>query len=159
MNEPDLNKLLNVAKSIMDLELTLAEFYRQCGIVWLEDQTFWNNIAKQEEQHAEYLKQIISLVSAKPNEFEAGRTFNETAIKTIKSGIVAQIDKLKNGLIPGNRILFIARDFENSLIEAKYIELFKTHNVEYREIMNKINSETSDHKKWLSAMISKSTER
>ncbi len=143
----------------MDLELTLAEFYRQCGIVWREDQTFWNNIAKQEEQHAEYLKQIINLVSAKPNEFEAGRTFNETAIKTIKSGIVAQIDKLKNGLIPGNRILFIARDFENSLIEAKYIELFKTHNVEYREIMNKITNETSDHKKWLSAMISESNAR
>ncbi len=43
-------------------------------------------------------------------------------------------------------VLFIARDIERSLIEARYDEIVKTNDIEYQNLVKRIVSQTVVHK-------------
>lgn len=146
MNPQNLQQLLKVMEDMTDLELTLARLYQTCSEVFPEDTHFWNAIKAQEEKHADLIRKMAGMVAANPQEYTLGRNFNPTAIRTIKNGIVAHIDALKQGDVPRAKMLTIARDIEGSVLETNYREMIKTANVQFMELVGRIDSETSVHK-------------
>jgi len=146
MNPQTLPQMLKVMEDMADLEMALASLYQTCSETFPEDTHFWTAIKHQEEGHADSLRKIAALVAASPQEFTVDRTFNATAVKTIKNGVVMHIDALKRGEIPRAKMMTIARDIEGSLIEAKYSQLVKTSNVQFMDVISRIDNETSAHK-------------
>ena len=146
MNPQTLQQLLKVMEDMADLEVTLANLYQTCSETFPEDKHFWTAIQHQEENHATSLRKIAALVAANPKDFEIDRTFNAAAIRTIKSGIATHIDALKRGEISRAKMMTIARDIEGSLIETNYGKLVKTSNVEFMDVIGRINNETASHK-------------
>lgn len=146
MNPQTLPQLLKVMEDMADLEMALATLYQTCSETFPEDVHFWTVIKRQEESHADSLRKIAALVAANPQEFVVDRTFNATAIKTIKNGVMMHIDALKRAEIPRAKMMTIARDIEGSLIEANYSKLVKTSNVHFMEVISRIDSETAAHK-------------
>ncbi len=146
--------LLEIMEEMAELEMTLANFYQECSEVYPGDMHFWLAIKRQELQHSESIRKIAALVAAAPHEFKISRVFNAKAIRTIRNGIADTLDALRLRKIPRARLLAIARDFENSVIEAKYRDLVTTSNVEYMNMMATIDSETMTHKSLIAKKLS-----
>ena len=78
------------------------------------------------------------------------------AIKTFISYVQTTTQRVQTGQFPKPdvpRILAIARDMEQSILESKYVEIVKTSDVEYQTIVRKILSDTAAHKKGIEARI------
>ena len=146
MRPKDLESILDELKGMAECELTLAEFYRTCAQIWEEDKEFWLTLERQENIHAQNIDRMAEIISKKHERFESYRAFNPAAMKTMISGIENNIRRLKSGEISKNNVLFIARDIEQSLIEAKYHEIVKTNDIEYQNLVKKIVSQTVVHK-------------
>ncbi len=149
MNPQNLQQLLKVMEEMVGLELALANLYQTCGEVFPEDHHFWLAIKHQEELHADSIRKMIVLVSARPQDFEPGRTFNATAIGTIKKGIQEHVEALKRRQISRIHMLMIARDIEGSVLEAHYRDIVKTANVQFVELIDRIDHQTMEHKNLL----------
>ncbi|MBE0615666.1 MAG: hypothetical protein IH604_18515 [Burkholderiales bacterium] len=146
MKPQNLQQLLKVMEDMADLEMALADLYQTCSDTFPDDTHFWTAIKRQEEGHADSLRKIAALVAANPQEFAIDRTFNPAAIKTIKNGVMVHIDALKRAEISRAKMMTIARDIEGSLIEANYSKLVKTNNVQFMDVISRIDNETTAHK-------------
>ncbi len=74
-----------------------------------------------------------------------GRPSNEVAIRTFIKGINATKDKIINGEIDEKKALYLTRDMEKSVLEAKYKDFLITDNLEYNTYISAIVKETEDH--------------
>ncbi len=149
----DLKTILDALKVMKEFELTVAEFYRTCHSLWPEDEALWKNLEQAEIRHAETADKMISILSERPNFFEPNRLFNPTAIRTSISGIRGDIERLKKREIPKDKILFIARDLEQSAIESKYFEIVKGGDVEFQDMMEELRIDTMAHRDELNKRI------
>lgn len=146
-------ELLKVMNDMAQLEEAFAELYQECSEKFPEDGKFWSAICNQERLHATFIRKLIDLVSSHPDEFRAGRHFNSTAIKTIMSNVKRTADQVRNGQLDRKRALFVARDIEGSVLEARYHEIVTTDNIEFRETLERITKDTYSHKNLLAAKV------
>lgn len=149
----NVSELLQVMNDMVDLEEAFAELYRECSEKFPEDNKFWLAICQQEKLHATFIRKLAELVSSHPDEFKFGRRFNSVAIKTIMSNVKNSTEQVRNGQLDKKRALFIARDIENSVLEAKYHEIVSTDNVEFKKTIERIMRDTSSHKNLLAAKV------
>jgi len=147
--------VLPVMAEMSRLELALAGLYRACGEKFAEDRGFWYAIQLQEEHHARVLEGLSVLIASRPDQFRVGRAFNATAIKAVISNVERHTDQVLGGKLPKDRALFIARDFEKSLLEASYCEIVSTDNLEYRKGMEELTRDTEEHRKLFAAEVAK----
>ncbi len=152
----NMQELLQVMNDMVSLELALAELYQACGERFPEDRNFWFAIQHQEELHAKLIKQLADLISSRPLEFRFGRPFNSVAIKTIISSVTNYTDSVRRGLLQRKRALFMARDLENSVLEANYGEIVSTDNIEFRKTVDLIAKDTLTHRNVFAAKVAKS---
>jgi hypothetical protein len=138
---------------MVELEEAFADLYQECSDKFPEDSKFWLAICQQEKLHAMFIRKLADLVSAHPDEFKFGRKFNSVAIKTIMSNVKNSTEQVRKGQLDRKRALFLAKDIENSVLEAKYHEIVTTDNVEYRNTIERIIRDTSSHKNLLAAKV------
>lgn len=86
------------------------------------------------------------MVSAHPEEFKCGRAFNSAAIRTILASIESYTAQARSGQLQPQRAVFIAKDIENSLLEARYTDIVSSGNVEFKKTIARIDEETRAHK-------------
>lgn len=149
----DLKNIVAVLKSMAQLELTMAKFYQVCAQTMSEEKDFWLAIARQEENHARFIYRMYTIIIARPDRFEKWRNFNENTIATFISGINKNIELIQTGNPPKSRIFYIARDFENAILENKISEIVKTDDVEYGALVKDIIAQTIAHKNAMQSKI------
>jgi len=147
------DKINNVLQNMAEAELTMTEFYTACSKVFSHEKDFWLDMANDEIKHAENINEMINVIYRKPHLFEEGLKFQVGLIKTFIDGIKSAIQKIKNGELPSDKMVFIARDFENSSIEMKYYEVLKTDDEEYNAFVRKIISQDIGHRTKLDKKI------
>jgi hypothetical protein len=147
--------VLEVMNDMVALEVALADLYQACSDQFPEDRSFWLAIRHQEQLHAKFIGQLADLVSAHPQEFKFGRPFNSTAIKTTLASVANYTESVKKGLLQRKRALFMARDIENSVLEAKYGDIVSTDNVEFNKTIELIARDTLAHKNVFAAKVEK----
>ena len=155
MTVVDIEKITKVLESMIQYELIMSDLYKQCADTWTEDQAFWQNLARAELQHAEYIQRMREIIVKKQETFEVVRHFNPIAVNTAMTGIKGYINKLTSGTFSYERMLMIARDIEQSILESHYSEIVKTADLEYQTLMNAILSQTFEHKKIIQEKIQK----
>jgi rubrerythrin len=141
-----LQNLIDVMKLMAAAELYIADFYRNCAEIYEEDRAFWLAIVAEEAKHAKNIERMTQIIALKPERFEIGRPFNQTAIRTIMTGIEGHLKRLKEGPITRDRLMLMARDIESSVMEKYYDEVVRTTDVEYLSLMNEVTKETRDHR-------------
>lgn len=137
--------ILIVLEKMKEHELAMAEYYQTCRQVWSVEKDLWMEMEQAEMRHAKYLETMIGLIVKKPDRFKWGRPIKQAAIQTSTSGVRLNIHKLKNGEIPMYKAIFIARDFEQSIIEFKYGEVIEADDIEFRSLIGEIVSDTQSH--------------
>ncbi|MEI8172512.1 MAG: hypothetical protein WCH07_03385 [Deltaproteobacteria bacterium] len=142
----DIERITKVLESMIQYELTLSDFYKQCADIWTEDQAFWQNLAHAEVGHAENIQKMREIITKKQQNFEAGRPFNPIAVNTAMAGLKDNVTRLTSGAFPCEKMLIIARDIEQSILESHYTEIVKTADIEYQTLMKNILSQTYEHR-------------
>ena len=146
---------MTLLDSMKNCELAVSELYRVFSInCSSENREFWRLLTSQETTHAELITKVMDLVAKTPDKYFPGRELKPMAIKLMISSVKTTIEEVKNGKLLNNNMFFIARDFENSLIENKYNEVLKSEIAEYKSTMERIVKETTVHRKMLLAKIS-----
>ena len=108
---------------------------------------FWLDIWKDEIKHAQYINQIIEIISKVPERFEKGRPFNVFVVETTVADIKNKIEKIKKEEIDRRSMFFIASDLEKGYLEDRYSEIVKTDDIEYKTLMQKVVDDTGNHKR------------
>jgi hypothetical protein len=153
MSIADIERIARVLEAMEQYELLLSDLYRHCADLWADDQALWDNLALAEIQHAANIKKMQEIIAKKGGGFTAGRPFNLIALNTASGGIKENIRRLEQGEIPREKALIMARDIEQSILEANYAEIVKTTDLEYNALMKSVLSQTYGHKKMIQEKI------
>lgn len=137
--------ILSVLEKMKEHELAMAEYYQACSQAWSGEKAFWTEMERAEMRHAHHLEKMMGFILKKPERFGWGRPLKPAAIQTATSGLRLNIQKLRSGEIPMYKAVYIARDFEKSIIESKYGEIIKTDDIEFRSLINEMVSDTRSH--------------
>lgn len=140
-----LDEILKILDVMAQFELRISELYgsfAQADPDWGE---FWTGLATAERTHFEYIRRMASLLESKNHAFQRGRPFSLVALNTAIRGVTETKAKIENGNLTREKMLILARDYEQSLLESRYGEVLKTDDVEYQTLLKEILSQTRVH--------------
>lgn len=129
---------------LRDIELVVAELYRRFSHSFAQDRIIWEDLSRDEEGHAAMVTELKSALLKNGFPFEVGK-INLAALGTYRQGIEDHLGRLQRGELGRQNALFIARDFERTLVEHRFYDSVRSHNPEYRAIQQKIQKETELH--------------
>jgi hypothetical protein len=125
-------------------EEILNRLYRGYAAAFPVESEFWNALASEEVKHSAYLKDLAVKAGTSPLFINEHR-FKVGAIKTFTSYLNNEISRLELLTVSLIEALSITYDIEQSLIENKYFEVFKTDSAELKQILSVIREETLSH--------------
>lgn len=152
MNSEETRAAQVVLDELAAIESRLADFYGKCAETFTTDREIWRGLQVDEQSHAGFVSELKSMLRLRPEAFEPGGV-GLPALKTYKKGIEEQIIRLERREIPRKNALFIARDFENTLIEKAFYTALHCSLPEYLELIGRIDAETERHRRKLDAYI------
>jgi 1,2-phenylacetyl-CoA epoxidase catalytic subunit len=129
---------------LRDIELVVAELYRRFSRFFAEDRVIWEDLSQDEEGHAKMVTELKRTLLKNGSPFEVGK-INIASLTTYRRGIENNLSRLQRGELGRQNALFIARDFERTLIEHHFYESIRSDSPEYRAIRDKIQKETELH--------------
>ena len=159
MKERELQSVIDQLVSVKRIENKLGLLYEACASEWPEEASFFMAIQRDEDQHEKNLEQMIQLITRQPDRFERGRPISPAAVNTFIAGIEKAIESLKQGQISKEKMLYLARDYENSIIEKNYHEVVKTSDRAYTSLAALLVRESATHKSAIEKKISELTRR
>lgn len=150
---PTSEELTAMLSAMESLETAISGFYAACAARWPEHAKLWNALSQAELRHADYLRKMAEFVKNNPSAYAPGRTFLPRAIETVTRGVIENTARISAQGLEMKNALFIARDFEQSIIEKNYHELIKTQDARFNSMVAEIVKETGDHNLWLQNKI------
>jgi rubrerythrin len=149
----DIANILKVMDLMANLELKIAEFYRECGASRPTEKELWSSLERDEMGHAQMIRKMAEIFLHRPEQFEGNRPFNVISVSVAWAGVQNHLRALKEGRLRGRNLLFIARDIEKALLEAKPGEILKSRDVEYQNLFQTMVSQTQTHQRTLENKI------
>jgi 1,2-phenylacetyl-CoA epoxidase catalytic subunit len=122
----------------------MAELYRRFSRSFAQDRVIWEDLSQDEEGHAAMVTELKNTLLKNGSPFEVGK-INLAVLSTYRQGIEDHLGRLQRGELGRQNALFIARDFERTLIEHRLYESIRSDNPEYQSIQAKIRKETELH--------------
>lgn len=130
-------------------ELWASELYNLCSKVFKEDCDFWTSLEKDEIKHFNHLKTMEQIFDENPQSIYSGRQITEITIQTLIKSMQMIVPELKMGKIPKKRMLAIAKNIEDSIIESKYKEILTSKDSRFQALLKEISLDTYRHRKIL----------
>lgn len=154
MEQPTRNSL-DALNLMLESEETVAEFYQLCSEKFAVHRSFWAALAKEELAHARVINALIELVRVQPAEFIAGKSTPLDAIKSFIKRTRSNIETVRRSELPEDKVLLMAYQIENTVIEQQYAEAVNTENEGYKLLLGQIISDTLKHRDKVVARIQK----
>lgn len=126
-------------------EEAIGKLYKAYAEVIPTLNEFWSNLSMEENKHATWIRQL-GIQAEKAPLFIKGDRFNIAAINTNLDYLRREMDKTNEQSITAIEALSIAFYLEQSLIENKLFEVFETDSVELKDLLQKLNNETINHR-------------
>jgi hypothetical protein len=129
---------------LRDIELSVAQLYRGFSSSFPPDRVLWEDLARDEVNHAAMVEELKNALLKNGSPFELGQV-NIFTLATFRTGIEGYLHRLERGELQRRHAFFIARDFENTLIENGFYYAVVSENKDYQTIQGKIQKETLAH--------------
>jgi len=133
-----------VLDGLREIELIVAELYRHFSHAFPSDRVFWQTMAGDEESHAAMVSDLKTTLLQNGWSFEVAK-ISLAALHNFRLGISGQIERLRRGEIGRRNALFIARDFEKTIMEYRLYDTIRSDNKDYQAIRDRIRKETEAH--------------
>jgi hypothetical protein len=145
--------IVDILNIMEEFERTVSEVYKSCGQIWPHDKEFWADMGEAEVKHAQHINRMKELILKRPESFILNAQFKSAAIKTAISGLRWHIQRLAKNELTEERMLYIARDTEQSILETGYKDAVRTSDAAFQTLMDEIVSDTVAHRAQLSKRI------
>ncbi len=146
MQKNNLKQILLLIEFLKELELKISQMYKAAAVKWEKEKYFLITLSQEEEKHVCHLTTMSDMLEKNPGQFERGRFFSPMAIRTVIRGIDENRERIKQNKLNLKKMLSIAIDIENSLLERNYKELVKSDNVKYGTLVREIEEDTIKHR-------------
>lgn len=154
MSERNVKDMVSILGLMTDAESRLAALYRACSRALPDDSEFWSGLAGAEEGHAKTIARMAQVVIANLGVgFEPNSRFNQAVVRTFSAGIQASMGEVEGGTLGGDRLYFVARDIESSLLEARYVDAVMTSDPEYKRLLEGVIEQTREHRAQLEEKV------
>lgn len=143
---PNRNKKASIIlDKLVSNEESIAKLYRKYADAFPILREFWSSLASEEIDHASCIRSLGGQIETLPVSMDEGR-FNAIAIQTFIDYLDRELSRLKEQEIPLIEALSITLYIEQSLIESKFFEVFKTDSAELQCTLTKLRDETLAHR-------------
>lgn len=149
-------EVLKILSLMSDLEFRVSELYAECAAQYAESRHFWNELSRAEVGHGEAIRKMMALYTEKPEEYRVERTFTAASLNAAIKWAKDRLEQLRSGHLPEEKMLFVARDLEASLLESKFTEYLATGNIEFNSFAASLTKDTQDHQRALTEKINSS---
>lgn len=153
MNPKTLENIVAVLQKMQELEQSLSVLYSACAAAWPQDAEFWESISRDEAKHADNLKRAAAIVQEHASSASVRRPFNTTAIQNVIANIQSYLAQINSGKMDRLKFFAVARDIEQTVLEAKGAEFLDCNNIEYISLMKEVSDGASGHKVQISQKI------
>jgi len=137
------------ARSIIDRlatnEESIVGLYRGYADAFPILREFWSSLASEEIGHASCIRSLGRQIGT-PSLFMDENRFNASAIQTFAGYLDRELSRSKEGEIPLIEALSITLYIEQSLIESRFLELFRADSAELQYTLAKLRDETLAHR-------------
>ncbi len=153
MKEQDLNHIVEVLNLLSEAESNVADLYKTCKETFGDPSEFWTELIKDELSHERNVKKIKEIIVKKTGYFSAKRPIKREAVKTFLNYVNQQKNRVQNRELDELRLLYIARDIEQSIIENKFFEIVSSNDIEFITLTNNLIQDTKFHKEKIEKRI------
>ena len=134
----------NVLSLLIEHEEEIGKLYAVYADKFQEYNQFWSELSKEEERHANWIKDLVKMIEAGKVFFDQKR-FNIEAIRSSLTELKINIINNKHGDISLINALSAAYYYEMALIERKFFEVFETDSAELKHTLINLSEETIKH--------------
>jgi rubrerythrin len=146
MNLPNQNaKASTILDRLVSNEESIAKLYGKYGAAFPLLREFWSSLASEEIDHASSIRSLGRQIGTLQVFMDQSR-FNAIAIQTFADYVDRELSRLNEQAIPLIEALSITFYIEQSLIESKFFDVFKTDSPELQVTLAKLHDETLAHR-------------
>jgi rubrerythrin len=138
-------KASNLIEKLASNEEYVARLYRGYADTFPMQREFWISLAVEEMKHASWIRNLGLKTETRRIFVEEGR-FNTVAIQTFMNYLNKELIRLNKQNIPLIEALSITLYIEQSLIESKSFEIFKTDSAELKHTLTRLRDDTLVHR-------------
>ena len=143
---PNQNKKASIIlDKLVSNEESIAKLYRKYAAAFPILREFWSSLASEEINHASSIRNLGRQIGTLQVFMDEGR-FNAIAIQTFTDYVDRELSRLNKQEITLIEALSITFYIEQSLIESKFFEVFKTDSAELQGTLTKLRDETLAHR-------------
>lgn len=146
VNEPGVLMLL------AEHELSIKRLYEAFADAFAERRDFWQDLAREEQGHADYLGTLASVPEA-DGRLQLGGALKHQAIKSSIAYVEGQIARARNGALTPVQALAIAKDLEHALIEDVFFRVPPSAPADVRLVLTRLAEDTRRHRDSLAGAL------
>ncbi len=141
-----------VVDLLLDYEKSLEKLYLTCAKQFPEHEAFWKKLSGEESRHAEIVKLLLENVDGKKLFLNESR-FKISPLKSsldYVEQVTGQVEAGKANLL---KALSIADSIENSILEARYYEMFEANSSLLEQYLKQLRDETASHRNSIKKLL------
>ena len=135
---------IDVIEMIARKEETLCQLYETYSDKFQDHRDFWLDIAAEETQHANWIRELRSLVEEGTVDFKEDR-FNKEAIQTFIEYLERELTKAREQEMSLINALSTALYIEEALLERKFFVVYETDVLQLKRILLDIATSVEGH--------------
>jgi len=143
-----------IIELLFNQEILLAKLYKIFAVQFSDHKDFWQDLARDEERHAAWVKRLYKKKKKDLTAFSEGKVKTYT-MNTFIENLEKIIQRAENGEINLKMAISYTLDLERSLIEKNVFSHFEIIDKKLAGIMTKLESETRRHLKKAEDMMAR----
>ncbi len=141
-------------QAMAEAENAVADFYATCCEFW-PDEKIWTELAAEERIHSASALKMLELIEETPESFSLLKPLNITPVRLFIKGLGDNCKKVRGLVYNKLNAIAVSRDIEQSLLEARYDQLFSGANPTFKELILGLVTDTHIHKEKFTARLFK----
>lgn len=134
----------NLLVLLEQFEMEISNLYKLFAGKFPKYEDLWNELSRQEIEHAAHVKKLHDLAKAGKVIFNEKQTKTYT-VKTVLEGVKNAYAKTQADKMTMMNALVISRDLEQSIIEKEFYNYFLEKDSDSRNLIHSIKQETHEH--------------
>jgi len=135
----------NIVELMAKVEEMMEKHYQACAERFIAQKDFWNNVAQEEANHKQWLRDLYGKV--KDNlVFLDEKRFNKTSIKEFHKHLQNMLQAIQLESVSMKEALQNSIQKETLLLEKNFFEIFKTDSEDIKRTINRIVEDTKNHR-------------
>ena len=146
MSNSNLFCSIRLMEVMAQAEKRIAAFYETCAQQFPVSRNFWEDLAAEENGHAEIIDEVMRAAIEEPEMFDAGESSPLEALQTFMSRLESGFEMLTKDRLTERDALFMAYLIENTFAEHSYARAIKSKDPYYVRNLDKLTLDSAGHR-------------